>query len=168
MKKIYLSLFALALLGAGCANTPAPSTETSMPADESQLGPVTFEFTEDPSYTLTFPNSWFGVTSLEDFGGYVGESGPPDFDIPGKVRTFSFGEGRVPLFTVIKVDLKYKGHKSIPKTDTFLGENSTSAFYGGVVTKDSQEWSYLYDGQQDIYAESMKEIPAIFSSFRVK
>lgn len=139
-----------------------------MPADESQLGPVAFDYTKDPSYTLTFPNSWFGVTSMEDFGGYVGESGPPDFDVPGKIRTFGFGADMVPLFTIIKIDLKDKGHKSIPKEDTFLGQNSTSAFYGGVVTKDSQEWSYLYDGRQDAYAESMKDIAGIFASFKIK
>lgn len=139
-----------------------------MPADESELGPVTFEYTGDLSYSLTFPNSWFGVESVEDFGGYVGESGPPDFDVPGKVRTFGFGADMVPLFAVIKVDLKYKGHKSIPAEDTFLGQNSLSAFYGGVVTRNSQEWSYLYDGRQDVYAEPMKDISSIFDSFKIK
>ncbi len=131
---------------------------------------TTFEYTGDPAYTLSFPNSWKEMTSISDFGGYVGESGSPDFDVPGKIRTFGFGDGDnfVPLFAVIEIDLKYKGHKSIPAEDKFLGQNGASAFYGGLVSRDSQEWSYLYDGRQDQYIEQIKDIDRVFASFKIQ
>jgi len=172
MHRYILSLFALILLGAGCVAPalPSPSVVPNAVQNDQTSQTTGFEFVEDSRYTLLFPERWRGIESYEDFDGYGPQEEFLSYDIPGKSRLFYYepaGEELLYLFAIMSIDLKDKSKMTNYPTEQFLGSNDVSAFYGGMVSK-SGPWSYIYDGRQDTYAEQMKDIDQIFSSFKIK
>lgn len=57
--------------------------------------------------------------------------------IPGERYDYKFDA--VELFSVMKIDLKYKGSTQIPDSEVFLGETSKFAFYGNFESMNPEE-----------------------------
>ncbi|MFA5946177.1 MAG: hypothetical protein WC802_04695 [Patescibacteria group bacterium] len=176
MQKSLLSIALLMLLGVGCAQSstiPAPASNYTVPDVVIETPPskvLTFEFTEDPRYSFSFPERWMGIKNFEDFDGYGPKEEFLAYDVPGKSRAFYYepkGEDLLYLFAIMSIDLKDQSKMAKYPTEKLLGSNATSAFYGGVVAK-TGPWSYIYDGRQDKYVEQMKDIDQIFASFKAK
>lgn len=113
-----------------------------------------FTMTIGGAITLEFPQSWSGVTTIDDFSGFSGpDSTAPEYSVSTRVISLWLGEDL--LFEVQSLALEDKGHKDIPSRYEYIGESDCRAYYASV----SQD--PLPSGHEKL----KQDVPEILKSF---